>query len=216
MKLSIGQVSKEIGVSVDTLRRWEREGKIKSERTQGKHRRYDLELILAYVNRNKPTPKITVAYARVSTPNKKNDLETQKKGLELFCLSNGWQYILVSDIGSGLNYTKKGLKELIKMIELNQVERLVINYKDRLLCFGNEIIFEMCKYHNVEVVVITESESKDYNKELVEDVLAVITLFSARIYGSRSHKSKKIIEESKKLFEMEGDIGGDSQDSETI
>lgn len=170
MKMSIGQVADEIGVSIDTLRRWEREGKIKPERTNGKHRRYDLESILAYVNRNKRHDRVTVAYARVSTPNKKNDLEIQKKVLELFCLSKGWQYKTISDIGSGLNYTKKGLRELIKMIELNQVERLVINYKDRLLRFGSEIIFEICKYHDVEVITITQDEEKECNKELVEDV----------------------------------------------
>lgn len=208
MKKSIGDISKELGVSIDTLRRWEREGKIKSERTHGGHRRYDLETILAYTNRNKPKNRITIAYARVSTPNKKDDLERQKKVLELFCVSNGWQYKVISDMGSGLNYTKKGLLELIKMIELNQVERLVLNYKDRLLRFGSEIIFEICKYHNVEVIIITESEAKDYNQELVEDVLAVITVFSAKLYGSRSHKNKRILEENKKLFEKGGDNNG--------
>ncbi|MGU8989809.1 recombinase family protein, partial [Clostridium perfringens] len=69
----------------------------------------------------------------------------------------------------GLNYNKKGLLELIKLIETNQIERLVLNYKDRLLRFGSEIIFEMCKYHDVDVVVVTESESKTYEEELVED-----------------------------------------------
>lgn len=201
MKLPIGEVSKEVGVSIDTLRRWEREGKIKSERTQGGHRRYNLEEVLVYTNRNKPKDRITVAYARVSTPNKKNDLERQKKVLELFCVSNGWKYKVISDIGSGLNYTKKGLKELIKLIELNEIDRLVLNYKDRLLRFGSELIFELCKYHNVEVIIITETENKSYNEELVEDVLAVITVFSAKLYGSRSHKNKQIVDENKKLFE---------------
>ncbi len=107
MKKSIGDISKEVGVCIDTLRRWEREGKIKSERTHGGHRRYDLKSILSYVNRNKPVDRITIAYARVSTPTKKNDLETQKKVLELFCIAKGWRYKIISDIGSGLNYTKK-------------------------------------------------------------------------------------------------------------
>lgn len=90
--------------------------------------------------------------------------------------------------------------KLIELIETNQLERLVLNYKDRLLRYGSEIIFEMCKYHNVDVVVLTESEDKSYNEELVEDVLSVITVFSAKLYGSRSHKNKRIVEQNKEMF----------------
>ena len=200
MKMSIGEVADELGVSIDTLRRWEKDGKIKSERTKGGHRRYDLDSVNMYANRNKPQEKTTVAYARVSTPSRKNDLESQIRVLELFCASKGWKYKIIHDIGSGLNYNKPGFKELIRLIELNQIDRIVINYKDRLLRFGNEIIYETCKYHNVEVVIITESENKDYTQELTEDVLAVITVFSESLYGSRSHKNKKIIDASEKLF----------------
>jgi len=92
------------------------------------------------------------------------------------------------------------LKELIKLIETNQAERLVLNYKDRLLRFGSEIIFEICKYRDIEVVVINDREEKSYEEELVEDVLSIITVFSAKLYGSRSKKNKIIVENTKKLF----------------
>ena len=95
----------------------------------------------------------------------------------------------------------KGLLELIKLIETNQIERIILNYKDRLLRFGSEIIFEICKYHNIEIVVINDEESKTYEEELVEDVLSVITVFSAKLYGSRSHKNKSIVDNAKKMFE---------------
>ena len=75
-----------------------------------------------------------------------------------------------------------------------------MNYKDRLLRYGNEIIYERCKDHNIEIMVLSESESKTYEEELVDDVLSVITVFSAKLYGSRSHKNKKVVTESKKLF----------------
>lgn len=205
MLLTIGKTAKEVGVSIDTLRRWEREGKIKPRRTVGGHRRYDLDEVKGYINgKKKNAKKTTLIYARVSTPARKNDLENQVQKLELFCASKGWTYKIIKDIGSGLNYNKKGLQELIKLIETNQLERIVLNYKDRLLRFGSEIIFEMCKYHNVEVIVLNETEQKTYEEELVEDVLSIITVFSAKLYGSRSHKNKKIVEESKKLF-MEGE-----------
>ena len=118
-------------------------------------------------------------------------------------MTKGWKPTIIEDIGSGLNYNKKGLLELIKLIETNQVERLVLNYKDRLLRFGSEIIFEMCKYHNVEIVIVNEDETKTHEEELVEDVLSIITVFSAKLYGSRSHKNKTIVDESKKLFKVE-------------
>jgi len=201
MKITIGALAKEVGVTVETLRAWEKAGKIKAERTQGGHRRYELEEVLNYANRNKANAKITAIYARVSTPSRKNDLDMQRQVLELFCASKGWQYKVIEDIGSGLNYSKKGLLELIKLIESNQIERIVLNYKDRLLRFGSEIIFEICKYHNIEIVVINDDESKTYEEELVNDVLSVITVFSTKLYGSRSHKNKTIVDNAKKMFE---------------
>ena len=201
MKVTIGKVAKEIGVTVETIRAWEKAGKIKSERTQGNHRRYELEEIIGYANRNKANLKVTAIYARISTPSRKNDLDMQRQVLELFCASKGWKYKIIEDIGSGLNYNKKGLLELIKLIENNQIERIILNYKDRLLRFGSEIIYEMCKYHNIEIVVVNDTESKTYEEELVEDVLSVITVFSARLYGSRSHKNKNIVDNAKKMFE---------------
>lgn len=200
MKVTIGKVAKEVGVTVETLRAWEKAGKIKSERTKGGHRRYEIDEILCYANRNKGNEKVTAIYARVSTPSRRNDLDMQKQVLELFCASKGWQYKIIEDIGSGLNYRKKGLLELIKLIENNQIERIILNYKDRLLRFGSEIIFEMCKYHSIDIVVVNEDECKTYEEELVEDVLSVITVFSAKLYGSRSHKNKNIVDNAKKMF----------------
>ena len=205
MKISIGKVAKEVGVTPDTIRRWESEGKITSERTSGGHRRYDMDQIKIYAsNKNtKDIEKVAIGYARVSTPNKKDDLERQKQVLELYCAAKGWKYRIIDDIGSGLNYNKKGLKELIHLIETNQMSHLVLNYKDGLLRFGSEIIFELCRLHSVEVVILNNDERKSYEEELVEDVLSVITVFSAKLYGSRSHKNQKAVESAKKIFKSE-------------
>ncbi len=201
MKITIGKAAKEAGVTVETLRSWEKAGKIKSERTKGGHRRYEIEEVESYANRDRKTEKVTAIYGRVSTAARKNDLEMQKQVLQLYCASKGWKYKIVEDIGSGLNYNKKGLLELIKLIESNQIERIVLNYKDRLLRFGSEIIFEICKYHGVEIVILNEDEIKTYEEELVEDVLSIITVFSSKLYGSRSHKNKMVVETANKLFE---------------
>jgi len=85
----------------------------------------------------------------------KADLERQKQVLELFCAQNGWQFQLIEDLGSGLNYNKRGLKRLIKLITDNSVERLVLTHKDRLLRFGSELVFSLCEHFGCEVVIIT-------------------------------------------------------------
>ena len=114
--------------------------------------------------------------------------------LELFCASNGWKYELMSDLGSSMNYYKKGLKKLIQSIIDGDIQRLVLTHKDRLLRFGAELVFSICEAKSVEVIIINKGEDTTFEEDLAKDVLEIITIFSARLYGSRSHKNKKIIE----------------------
>jgi predicted site-specific integrase-resolvase len=194
-KLSISEAANLKGVSTSTLRRWETEGKLIPERTANGHRRYDLSSLLGM----KPELSYTIGYCRVSSHDQKDDLERQKQVLELFCAQNGWQYQIIEDLGSGLNYSKKGLKRLIRLIIDNQVERLVITHKDRLLRFGSELIFSLCEHFGTEVVIINRTEDSSFEEDLASDVLEIITVFSARLYGSRSHKNRKIVEELKSV-----------------
>jgi putative resolvase len=125
-KLSISEAAKLKGVSVSTLRRWETEGKIVPERTENGHRRYDMATLLGI----KAELSYTIGYCRVSSHDQKEDLVRQKQVVELFCAQNGWQFEIIDDLGSGLNYNKKGLKRLIRLIVDSKVERLVITHKD--------------------------------------------------------------------------------------
>ena len=190
------------GVNKDTIRRWAEKDLIRVFRTEGGHRRYDAMSLYEYIGqpKNVTLNKYTLIYGRVSTKGRESDLNRQVELLQAFCASHGWVYKTITDIGSGLNYKKSGLLKLIELIETNQIERLVINYKDRLLRFGSEIIFEMCKYHKVEIIIVSEDEPKIYEEELVDDVLSIITVFSAKLYGNRSHKNKQIVDDNKKLF----------------
>ena len=191
---SIKEASELLGVSVSTLRRWESEGKITSTKTSGGHRRYtvdDLSKTHRKISQNK---RITIAYCRVSSSDQKNDLIRQVDNVSKFCIARGYSFKVIEDLGSGLNYNKKGLKELINLIQTNTVERVVINYKDRLLRFGFEILEQVCDFHNVEIEIVNHSEDKTYEQELVEDILSIITVFSSRLYGSRSEKTKKVTE----------------------
>ena len=125
MKVSISQAAKELGVTAKTLRRWEEQDKIDVERTVGGHRRYDLAKLQGLVPR-KPQPggRITIGYARVSSHDQKEDLGRQVALIESFCAANGWTFEIVEDMGSGLNYRKRGLRQLIKRICSGEVGRV--------------------------------------------------------------------------------------------
>ena len=194
MKISIGKAAAELGVTRETLRRWEAVGKIASSRTPNGHRRYDLFQLRGMIPKKTSEEKRTVAYARVSSYDQKSDLARQVMVLESYCASHGWKFEVVQDLGSGLNYNKKGLKRLIKEICAGSVQRLVVAHKDRLLRFGAELVFSLCEQFGTEVVIINSSEDSSFEDDLVQDVLEIITVFSARLYGARSRKNKKMVE----------------------
>ena len=121
-------------------------------------------------------------------------MERQKEILELYCTSQGWKFEVIADLGSGMNYHKRGLKKLITAILDEDIGRLVITHKDRLLRFGAELVFAICETKKVEVVIINQGGESRFEEELAKDVLEIITVFSARLYGSRSRKNQKLIE----------------------
>ena len=115
--------------------------------------------------------------------------------LEAFSSANGWEHETIQDLGSGLNYHKKGLQGLLRRIMIGDVGRLVLTHKDRLLRFGAELVFAMCEEFETEVVIINKSnEEITFEQELVQDMIELITVFSARLYGARSKKNKKLID----------------------
>ena len=200
--LSVSKAASLLGVSTNTLRRWEREGRlIPDKRTEGNQRRYKISSICPEMVRNDDQKRKTVAYARVSSHDQKEELKRQQKMLEMFCSVNGWQYDVLTDLGSGMNYHKKGLRKLLEAILNDQIGRLVITHKDRLLRFGAELVFSICEAKNVEVLIMNQGEDSTFEEDLAKDVLEIITIFSARLYGSRSHKNKKMITQMKRIVE---------------
>ncbi len=199
--VAIGQAAEVLGVSITTLRRWEAQGKLVPERTPGRQRRYNLLKIKPERFRASKDDRKTVGYARVSSQDQRDDLERQKQVLELYCARQGWTFELISDLGSGMNYYKKGLKRLLDEILAERVGRLVITHKDRLLRFGAELVFSICEARGVEVVILNQGEDSSFEEDLAKDVLEIITVFSARLYGSRSRKSKRLLEGVKKAIE---------------
>ncbi|HKY99557.1 MAG TPA: IS607 family transposase, partial [Rhabdochlamydiaceae bacterium] len=113
---------------------------------------------------------------------------------ESFCAANGWTYEIIQDLGSGLNYQKRGLRKLIQSICSSKIDRLILTNKDSLLRFGAELIFSLCEQFGIEVVIINKNENSSFEDDLVQDVLEIITVFSARLYGMRSRKNQKLLE----------------------
>ncbi len=136
----------------------------------------------------------TVAYARVSSHDQKDDLERQKQVLELYCARQGWIFEVIADLGSGMNCRKKGLKRLLDTVIGGEIGRLVITHKDRLLRFGAELVFAICEAKNVEVVILNQGEDTTFEEDFAQDVQEIITVFSARLYGSRSRKNQKLLD----------------------
>ena len=197
--VKIGEAAAMIGSTPAALRKWEATGeRLPARKTKGGTRYYAVTDLLALGDADAPT----IGYARVSSHDQKADLVRQGELLETFCAAKGWRFAVISDLGSGMNYRKKGLKRLLEMILRRQMRRLVLTHKDRLLRFGAELVFTLCEIQSIEIVIINKGSEPTFEEELAQDVLKIITVFSARLYGARSHKHRKIIEALK-------DAGGD-------
>lgn len=108
--------------------------------------------------------------------------------------AKGYQFEIITDIGSGINYNKKGLNQLIDMITNSEVDKIVILYKDRLIRFGYELIENLCNKYGTIIEIIYNTE-KSEEQELVEDLIQIVTVFSCRLQGKRANKAKKMIKE---------------------
>ena len=196
--LSIGEASAMLGTSISTLRRWHGTGKLIPQfRTFGNHRRYSLAQILLITNPNNANKKrINIGYARVSSHDQKKDLITQETRLSEYCNEKFKNHEIIKDLGSGLNYKKRGIKRLINLICQSKIDNLVLIHKDRLLRFGSEIIFQLCAYYGTNVVILEEKE-ETFEQGLCNDVIELMVVFSAKLYGKRSHKNRKAIKTKK-------------------
>ena len=167
--VKIGKAAEIIGVSIQTLRRWETDRTLVSHRkSPGGTRYYDVDKLLGLKNID---TDLTIAYARVSSHDQKEDLTRQAKLLSSYCISRGWNYEVIQDLGSGMNYQKKGLKRLLDLILERKIHRLVLTHKDRLLRFGAELVFSLCEARQIEIVIINQGKETSFEEELVSNLL---------------------------------------------
>src|SRR5215469_1628497 len=178
-----------IGKSVNTLQKWDRKGILPAFRSPTNRRYYTHAQYLQYRGLISSEQGRVIAYARVSSPSHRKDLALQKKALRAYCQEHSIQVDQwVEDIGSALNYTRKGFNQVIEQIELGQVRRLIIAYQDRLLRFGYNWFEAFCQRHGTDITIMN-GEAFSSEEELVRDLVAIVTVFSARLPGLRSQKN---------------------------
>ena len=190
-------VTKILGVTAQTLRNWDKEGKLKPSYTKSNgYRYYSEDVILSYTQERKTKKEVSVVlYARVSSKEQQDDLERQISNLKEYAKDKYEKYDVISDIGSGINYEKPGLKKLIEMINKKQVDVIVVLYKDRLLRYGFELVEYFAKLNNVKIEVIDKID-KNQDQELVEDLVQIITVFSCKLQGKRKKKTKELLQKT--------------------
>lgn len=191
---TIHEVSEMLGVTPQTLRNWDRSNKLKPHhRSANGYRYYSEEDINTLIGVKVKTGHV-VGYCRVSSQKQKDDLQRQEDNMRTYLLAKGVPFKIISDIGSGINYKRKGLQELIKGIADRSISKIVVLYKDRLTMFGFELIEYIASLYGCEIEVVDTTE-KTEQQELVEDLVQIITVFSCKLQGKRANKAKKMIKE---------------------
>ena len=211
---SIGEFAKEIGKTIQTLRNWDKKNILKpSHVTQGGTRYYSQEQLNHFLGLKleKQINKKIIGYCRVSSHKQKDDLERQIENVKTYMYAKGYQFEIITDIGSGINYDKKGLNQIIDMVTNSEVEKIVVLYKDRLIRFGYELIENLCNKFGTIIEIIDNTE-KTEQQELVEDLVQIITVFSCKLQGKRANKARKLVKE----FIEEGGEDDDKNNSSNV
>ncbi|MBD3227697.1 MAG: IS607 family transposase [Candidatus Lokiarchaeota archaeon] len=197
---SIKKASEILGVHKITIHRWHKNKKITCFYTAGGHRRFpESELLRVLDPRQEPSKNLeqherVLLYARISSQKQKDagNLDRQMERLIEYVHKNN--YIIIKtfkEVGSGLNENRSKLNRIFKMIQVESIEKIIIEYKERLTRFGFKYIDTLCRFTETQIEIVNDSEKKDPMQELVEDMLALISSFAARLYGRRSHARNK-------------------------
>jgi excisionase family DNA binding protein len=209
--LSIGKTAEILGVHLDTLREWDKEGKLVPIKTFGNHRRYKISDIEAFCGEIKEKQEdagvIRVAtYARVSSheQKQKGDLERQNGRVLAYCVKKEYKVIKsYEEVGSGMSDSRPKLRNLFTLVSEKQIDKVVVEHKDRLTRFNFQFLEDFFNSYNVKIEWMEEVLGKRYEDELVEDMLTLMSSFSNKIYGKRSAENRK-----KKKLEKLAALGG--------
>ena len=169
MYYTINKFSKLVGVTAQTLRNWEEKGTlIPHHKSPSGYRYYSTEQLNLILNKKIPErTKLTIGYCRVSSSKQQDDLERQIEVVKTYLTAQGKPFEIITDIGSGINYNKHGLLEVLRKINNEDTDKIVVLYKDRLVRFGFELIKQIADLHNVSIEVIDSTPKLPQQKNWV-------------------------------------------------
>ena len=192
---SIAQFAELSGISKSTLRRYDKENKLKPAYTSsGGHRRYTESQLFELIGKKNNTNKINVGYVRVSSKKQLDDLERQYTLMESYLISKGKPFEIIKSVGSGINYNNPSLNDLVDMVISGRVNKVFIMYKDRLVRFGFELLQSIFKHYGVEIEIINQ-QNNTIEEELVTDLIQIVTVFSSKLNGKRKYNINKFRKE---------------------
>lgn len=190
--ISIGKFAKKVGLTTASLRRMHQSGEcVPYHITKGGTRYYSLDQLKDFSTADKKE-KLVIGYCRVSTSSQKDDLEIQINNVKSYMYAKGYNFEIISDIGSSINYKKKGLQELLDKINDQKISKIIVLYKDRLIGFGFELIEYLCKINNIEIEII-DNTKQSKEQELSDNLIQIVTVFANQLYGQCSKKTKQLI-----------------------
>lgn len=190
--ISIGKFAKKVGLTTASLRRMHQSGEcVPYHITKGGTRYYSLDQLKDFSTADKKE-KLVIGYCRVSTSSQKDDLEIQINNVKSYMYAKGYNFEIISDIGSSINYKKKGLQELLDKINDQKISKIIVLYKDRLIGFGFELIEYLCKINNIEIEII-DNTKQNKEQELSDNLIQIVTVFANQLYGQCSKKTKQLI-----------------------
>ncbi|MCY0897874.1 MAG: IS607 family transposase [Firmicutes bacterium] len=191
--LTSHEVAQLLGVNIKTVQRWDREGRLKAAgRTATGRRYYTEDQILAFRHQQPaPTgPRKIVAYCRVSSQSQRPDLKNQRLALEQFCTARGLANVeFIEEVGGGLNFHRKKFLALMDAVDAGEIQTLIVAHPDRLTRFGYEWFERFCQQHGCEILALNQ-EHWSPEQELVQDLLTITQVFSARLSGLRNYRKR--------------------------
>ena len=200
-----GEIAKFLNVSTRTVQNYCMDGKLEEIFTATNRRLISKESFITYLTKHNLlvddslSTKYDAIYARISTHKQKErgDLERQIDTISRFAIDkNPKKLKIFSDVASGLNDNRKQLNNLLDSVMNNEVDRIFINYKDRLTRFGFNYLMKICSKHNTEIIIVSnDMNNKTLQEELAEDIISVIHSFSGKLYGMRSKVKEEVDKE---------------------
>lgn len=193
-RYKVGEFAKFLNVTVKTLQNWDKQGTLKAYRTPTNQRFYTEEqlnqvLNLSNNNQNKKQG-LKIGYCRVSTHNQKNSLENQEEYLRSYTNAKG--VILdevLTDIGSGINYNRKNFNKILELVEAGEISEIYVTYRDRFVRFGFDWFNTFCEKHGAKIIILNQPSTSP-EQELAEDLLNIVTVFSARNNDLATYKKQ--------------------------